>query len=158
MEASLEPRPGLPPPHEWALDPAVLVFRKVFISQIHKGILVVPFSGQLLFYLRRVPIIKVHIVGCLVSVEIRTKKITYHIDDGTGVIRCVRYLNEQQKPVQNSYVIGDLVMVKGSLEMYETNTEDYGFALKISILEEIVDQNMETYHIAATINQFRGEV
>jgi hypothetical protein len=146
----------LPPLHEWAMDPSISSFQKVFIAQIH-SILVVPYSGHQLFYLRRKPILKAHVVGIVVSIDIRPKKITYHVDDGTGVIRCVRYLNEYQIDFSLSLRIGDLVMVKGMLEMYETNTEPYGFALKVSIIGKISDPNLETFHIASTLNMFQVE-
>eukprot|EP01033_Poteriospumella_lacustris_P003613 gene3613-2605_t len=145
----------LPPPHEWALDPLCHAFRKVFIAQIHQGTETIPYSGHLLFYLRNKPLIKVHIVGCLVSIDTRPKKITYHVDDGTGVIRCVRYLNENGDFDLSPLEIGDLVMIKGSVEKYETNLEEYGFAIKVAIVEEVFDPNLESYHMAIAVKLFK---
>lgn len=155
--SSNEETSDLPPCHEWGMDPAISSFRKVFVAQIHK-IVIIPYSGHLLFYLRTRPILKVHVVGIVVCVDIRPKKITYHLDDGTGVIRCVQYLNENVAIVPTTFQISDSVTVKGVLEMYETNYEPYGFAVKVSIIAENADENYESFHIATTLKLCQEEI
>lgn len=146
-----------PPLHEWGLNPSIMSFRKVVVGQVLKDVEVVPSSGHLLFYLYRTPILKVHIVGLVVSAEIKIKRAVYHVDDGTGVIRCVKFLNENQAAPE-TFVVGQLVMVKGSLERTETNYEAYGFAVKIAIMEELLNMDLEALHMASTVSTFRSEL
>lgn len=146
-----------PPIHEWGLNPSIMSFRKVAVGQVLKDIEVVPSSGHLLFYLYRTPILKVHIVGLVVSADIKIKRAMYHIDDGTGVVRCVKFLNENQAAPE-TFAVGQLVMVKGSLERTETNYEAYGFAVKIAIMEELLNMDLEALHMVSTVSNFRSEL
>lgn len=89
------------------------------------------------------PISKAEICGIVTSVSRKAKKVIYHVDDGTGVLRCVQYLDGISECRQEAD-LGDLVSVKGSLEQAETNDEDFGFAIKIMILSIIHDPNEES--------------
>lgn len=115
------------------------------IHTIHNTVQSIERNGLLLNYLYERPISKVEIVGVVVSVDCRVKRINYHIDDGTGIIRCVKYLDG----ISNYIVpcmVGDTVDVKGMLEKFSTNDEKYGFSIRIQNIEKLLDTNMEIYH------------
>jgi RPA family protein len=130
----------------------------VSISSIKHQIKVVQSSGHLLLYFMRKPISKVHVVGLVVSIDIKAKRIYYQIDDGTEIIRCVKYLNSDYRSFDTEIQLGDLVMVKGLIEMSETNSADYGFAIKIALIETILDPNMETYHSLKTLQVIQENI
>lgn len=90
------------------------------------------------------PISKAEICGIVISINKKAKKTIYHIDDGSGVLRCVQYLDIRISESRHEADLGDLVTIKGSLEQAETSDEAFGFALKIAILSIIHDPNEES--------------
>lgn len=105
-----------------------------------------------LFYEGR-PISKVEITGILRSIDRKPKRITFHIDDGTGVIRCIKFLDEDgyfSMPGE----IGQLVLARGMLERTETNTEPYSFAIKVVMIQKLVDVDMESYQMLAAMDLY----
>lgn len=129
------------------------------IGCIHKTIQIVEEKGLICLFLHKRPIQKVEIVGIIVSLDRKLNKIIVYIDDGTGIIRAVKYLD--QSPGAPTYLfpgnIGETIIVKGNLEMYETNSDIYGFALKINIVERIEDPNIEIYHSLMCMELYDSE-
>jgi aspartyl/asparaginyl-tRNA synthetase len=118
----------------------------MLICSIKQGTTKAETSGVFLFkYLSR-PISKVEIVGIVMSLQTSFKKSIYHVDDGTGVIRCIKYMNDEKINTNFALQLGDLVSVKGTLCLAETNYEDYGFCINIATIEYANDPNMELFH------------
>lgn len=110
------------------------------------------------------PILKAEVVGIIVNVILSSKRQTYYVDDGTGVIRCVKFLSDNgnynkstitssgdiKSKVDNidatEISVGDLVSVRGMLAYSETNTDDYGIFIHIIRIETIEDSNYESYY------------
>jgi aspartyl/asparaginyl-tRNA synthetase len=115
------------------------------------------------FYYGR-PIQKVQISGVIVSLEITSKRCTVIVDDGTACIRCIKYLSGFQSQlssltdlafnvnVLDTAAVGDYVIVKGLLEKLETNSSNYEFMVKISIVEKQENPNTEIYETLSTLS------
>jgi aspartyl/asparaginyl-tRNA synthetase len=120
------------------------------------------------FYCGR-PIQKIQISGVIVSLEITSKRCTVIIDDGTACIRCIKYLSNnqlQQSSSQNlsfnvnvldTARVGDYVIVKGLLEKLETNSSNYEFMVKISIVEKQENPNTEIFEMLSTLSLIISE-
>ena len=132
-------------------------FRKLAISTIRNMVIKVESADIFLFYLCGRGISKVEIVGIVRSVQTRQKKVVYHIDDGTGSMRCVKFFNTSDATSYSAFLPGDMVAVKGILVMSETNEEDYGFCIHLSCMEIVDDPNMETFHWLSCIDLFQSE-
>ena len=51
-------------------------------------------GGLFILNLDNQPISKAEVVGVIVNILVRPKRITYHIDDGTNVLRCIKFISE----------------------------------------------------------------
>ena len=65
----------------------------MLIQCIHKNIRIKDHEGLLHFYLCNRPVVKVQIVGVVVALDRKTKRITFHVDDCTGIMRCIKFLD-----------------------------------------------------------------
>ena len=111
-----------------------------------------------LFYLNGRGISKVEMVGWIKSVQIRSKKIVYYIDDGTDLcMRCTKFLSSVDPNALTGFSPGDVVSAKGVLALSETNEEAYGFTLHLSCIEIVNDPNIEAYHWLASMHLYRTE-
>ena len=73
------------------------------------------------FYLCNRSIQRVEIVGYVTCKSIKTKKVILYIDDGSGIIQCVKFYNETdyEKSLPFANVsIGDLVSIKGRIIIF----------------------------------------
>jgi hypothetical protein len=103
------------------------------------------------FSLKGNPISKVEIVGIVVACQIRKNKILYKIDDGTAVMRCIKYISQNTdvavfETLNHYSEIGRLVSVRGTLSLLESNDDEFGFALSIMTIGSISDPNYEVFH------------
>lgn len=106
-------------------------------------------SGHYHLTLYGKPISKVQVVGIISGVDKKAKRITYHIDDGTGIIRLVQFLNTSDPTfVEPSFFAGDLVSAKGYLAISETNTEPAGVCIHLDVIEYCEEPNTELWHWA----------
>ena len=139
------------------LHSGFLSYRKLFISQIiekvetrHDN------SSQLfIFFYENQPISKIEIVGILRRYERRSKKAIFHIDDGTGVIVVVKFINDDeidQSVFRENIEIGTLLSVKGQLMKMESNTTPYDYAIKANLVDVLSDPNMELLHWTMTMS------
>lgn len=138
------------------LDPNFSSFRKFFIETIHRKIVtsenaVNVFENR---YLGRI-VTKVEVCGLVTRLQRKTKKVTVRIDDGTGVIDCIKYTDpdnlEQDATPFPHLQIGDLVTIKGDLRLLESNTENYRFHLRIKCINVLTDPNLESLYWTSTI-------
>ncbi len=113
-------------------------------------------NGLLLHYIFQRPISKVEVVGVVVSVEQKIKRCTYYVDDGTEIIRCIKYLDGMMN-FFSPVVVGDTALVKGNLEKFSTNSEDYRMGIRIAILEKLEDGNAEIFHGLSAMELYKSE-
>jgi len=156
----------LPSLNTWLLDPTYSCFRKLLIVIIKNNIVKINDNDVFLFYLCNRPISKVEIMGRIISTQFRLKKITYYVDDGTGVMRCTKFLNNNSTTSNqffstisgsSSFQVGDLVSVRGTIVLSETNGDPYGYNIHISWIELIMDDNVETYHWMCCVDLYENE-
>eukprot|EP01032_Pedospumella_encystans_P032552 gene32552-36754_t len=127
---------ALQPVEDWGRDPLFSGFRKLLIVTIRNQVKKVLANELFLLYLCGRGISKVEIVGWIMSVQIRPKKVIYYIDDGTApCMRCTKFLSSVDPLSHTSYKPGDIVSCKGVLALSETNEEEYGFSIHISCME-----------------------
>ena len=105
----------------------------------------------------------------VISIERTLKRYSVLVDDGTGCINCIKYLNPNLKANSSQGIVsfaelssnvysmeeiqvGDLVIVKGNLEKLETNFLDYQFMIKIAIIEKQDSLEMETFWMLQTMH------
>lgn len=149
----------------FGLDPLYSGYRKMFGSFIKHNLLKKRSGNAFLFYFMNRPISKVEYVGCVTKIDSRSKRIVYDIDDGTDVIRCIKYLSNIVYDTQscNSYQenhllleLGDLVVVKGLIAMCESNSEPYEVVITVSQIAKVEDPNFESLHIMSCIILFES--
>eukprot|EP01032_Pedospumella_encystans_P029809 gene29809-33650_t len=101
---------ALQPVEDWGRDPLFSGFRKLLIVTIRIQVKKVLANELFLFYLCGRGISKVEIVGWIMSVQIRPKKVIYYIDDGTApCMRCTKFLSSVDPLSHTSYKPGDIV-------------------------------------------------
>lgn len=128
----------------------------MFIGNIEKDISVSQHGCTFQFHYKRMPILKVSVMGVVVRISLKRNSVTYYVDDGTGVIRCVKYLNNPNADtfVVDHYVqMGNLVSAKGNLALSETNEDMYGFVIMLSVVDIVEDPNEEALHWLSAIKQ-----
>jgi hypothetical protein len=60
---------------------------------------------QFLFHDR--PISKVEIAGIVVNIIIQSRRISVYVDDGTGIVKCMKILNDGETyPIAKKIIIG----------------------------------------------------
>ena len=103
-------------------------------------------------------------MGIVLGVEIKDSKLTMFVDDGTAVVRCVKYTYANQiakrKSQVNSFQLlreqgykilvvpenGELVLVCGILAIQETNYDPYEYIITNIRIEVLTDPNAELLH------------
>ena len=74
------------------------------------------------FYLCNRAIQKVEVEGWVVSKVIKSNKVILFIDDGTGIVQCVKFFDdtdyEKSLPYAN-VVLGDTVSIRGRIVMFD---------------------------------------
>lgn len=127
------------------------VYRKAFIGDLKSHTVISQTAGVFVFTLRDQPIGQVEITGILVSVDVKLKRIIAHLDDGTGIVRCTKILDGISAFDTSCLVLGNLITIRGSIEMSETNYESYGLAICVQSFSEQDDANLETFHMLRTL-------
>ena len=142
---------------EWGLDPLYSSYRKMFVKHILSSVQVTEATGFFHLSLYSRPISKVEVVGIITHIEVQRARITYKVDDGTGVIRCVKFISPDNESVEGEAIrssiiaAGTLVSAKGILTLSETNVDDFGLCVQLSIFESIDEPNMEVFHWVTTM-------
>ncbi len=114
--------------------------------------------GFFVFYFMNKPIAKVEVVGVVTKIVRRAKSMIFYIDDGTELLRCTQYINQDETVMSSSIVVGDVVSVKGLVAMAETNDDDYGFCLRVSLIEAVHDPHCEVHHWLTVVQNNKAEV
>lgn len=93
-------------------------------------------------------------MGIVVSVDLRDKKQTYHLDDGTAIIRCVNYVKSSNIRTNGSLIkLGDVTSIIGRLAISESIDDPYEFMILIDSAEVVDDPNFECYHWISCMHQ-----
>lgn len=112
-------------------------------------------SGSFVFSYQKIPVSKVEIVGMVTKLMKKPKSIAYYVDDGTALIRCVQFINENDTAFGgssgNAIAVGDVVTVLGMICLAETNEDDYQHCIRVSMIEVSQDPNHEVFHWLRTI-------
>ena len=135
----------------WGLDPTYFGHRKLLCAQFSE-IVSTSCKSYLEHYYYGRPVSRVEVVGIVVDILWQKNKIVLTIDDGTGLIRCFKYINtslvETSDPLKFAD-IGAVVIVQGTLQSIETNEFAYALTVKVNNLFTSPDPNMEMYHWTA---------
>ena len=135
----------------WGLDPSYFGHRKLLCAQF-ADILSTPRGGYLEYYYYGRPVSRVEVVGVVVNILRQKNKIVLTVDDGTGLIRCLKYISasivETSDPLKFAD-IGAVIIVQGTLQSIETNEFAYGLTVKVNNLFTSPDPNVEAYHWTA---------
>ncbi len=148
------------PLQTWGLDPTFSSYHKMFIVLIRKFVEVEENNSFGIFEYRYFSrgIMKVEVVGIVSSISRKAKKLIISIDDGTGVIKCIKFLDDINESAYPSLKLGDFATVKGVLSQSEVGLSDeYGFVIHIRCLDVSDDPNMEAYHWVNTIVLHKDE-
>lgn len=97
------------------------------------------------YKLNQQPFKFVELFGYLVSVELKYSKLYLHLDDGTGVVRCI-----QSTDTSIDYSIGDAVSITGKLD-----NNDYGKCIYVNSIVKHVDLNFEIDFLELVEQTFR---
>ena len=72
-------------------------------------------------YLCKRSIQRVEVVGTIVSKAIKSEKIILYIDDGSGILQCVKFYDERDytRSLPFAHIsLGDLVSIRGRLTFF----------------------------------------
>lgn len=145
-----------PPVEEWGVDPLFLSCRKVFCGLLQNCLYYVERAKLIEMYYFGRPMSKAELVGIVVDIIRTAKRATVYIDDGTGVMPCIKFLNIHDPdagPFAPDLSIGDLVTVRGKLIYLETNKElDIALHLQVDSLDVLDDPNLEALHWASSLH------
>eukprot|EP00041_Stephanoeca_diplocostata_P008117 m.117018 g.117018 ORF g.117018 m.117018 type:complete len:313 (+) comp17183_c0_seq24:98-1036(+) len=138
---------GEPDIVSWGLDPTFWAYRKCFIGYVLTRLKpsVAVAKGFLGEYNQ--PVVRVEVGGVIVSVDPRSDKISYVVDDGTGCIPCIhwRQKNEKNEVVDTSDVsvqpLGTYVHMQGYLGLFRGNIQ-----LTVKHVVAVADPNAECCH------------
>jgi hypothetical protein len=138
---------------QWGQHPSFNSFQKLFAVQLlhHTTRIELP-NAAFGFEIYGRPIRKAEVVGIVRGISQKAKRTLVTVDDGTEVVDCLRFFDSDEIPPFQGLEIGNLVSVKGSIIMIETNTKPYGISLQIKKLEILEDPNEEILHWLAVID------
>eukprot|EP00033_Pygsuia_biforma_P001473 GCRY01001662.1.p1 GENE.GCRY01001662.1~~GCRY01001662.1.p1 ORF type:complete len:173 (+),score=3.74 GCRY01001662.1:269-787(+) len=107
----------------WGLDSLYFTFVKLPIQQVLQ--LKVTETYGTSFSFRHHPIFKVEICGIVVGTEIKSNKTRYIIDDGSGIVHCIRWrsISSFIEAPELECSLGDTVVIRGKLSHYWNNIE-----------------------------------
>jgi hypothetical protein len=137
----------------WGLDPSYSSFWKVFCRDIKHSIVRWKSGNIFSFTMFHRPVSKVEVVGVITNVVRSAKRFTAYVDDGTEVVRCVKFLNVDEQPGESdvhatlpSMTVGCLACIRGFLAASETNNDLYDNIICIKNADVLSDPNAEILH------------
>eukprot|EP00045_Choanoeca_perplexa_P002701 m.26054 g.26054 ORF g.26054 m.26054 type:complete len:288 (-) comp11655_c0_seq9:848-1711(-) len=98
------------------LDPAIFAYYRFFcidvarLQKVESGLESYQYGSRL--------VLKAHIVGYLVDIELRRSTVIYIVDDGTATCRCVKF-HPQVPDIKELKQIGTLLQIRGRLNDYQ---------------------------------------
>lgn len=106
-------------PRLWGLDPLFENKFKLNIIDVLQLIQYPNYKG--VYTLLNHAVVDVWIMGDVLSIQVKEKYTVYRVDDGTGSIRCICWMNDSRLSVPRYFDIkhGDLVTVMGRVSEYD---------------------------------------
>ena len=102
---------------EWGLDP--LFWSCARLANVEVLSLLEHPTQPGCYLLHDRPVLRAHVQGDIVSVRERQKNVTFGVDDGSAVLACVLWLNEDDADVKlDSLQLGQLVSVRGKITVF----------------------------------------
>lgn len=106
-------------------------------------------NGYFEYYLHDRPVSRVEVVGVVVEIKRSANRIVFTVDDGTGLIRCLKFLAQKMADVSDPMRhadVGSVVIVQGIMEQRDSNEFEYQITLKVNSVNPSIDPNIEAYH------------
>jgi RPA family protein len=103
------------PMTQWALDPVFYATAKLSIRAILQAPQYYDFNNIINYYGHAVA--RVEIAGIIVALRGYVDKSKMWIDDGTGVILCNKWNNNN--PATDLFEVGDFVVIRGRIHYYQ---------------------------------------
>jgi len=131
-------------------------FQRMLLASIKESTQCEERMGFYTFRYKDKPVLKVEVLGVLISLEKQEKRNTLIVDDGTATIRCIKYREQDNSAatdananislISDDIELGDTVMVQGNLVKAETNESFYDFMIFVKCVEKVEDPNVEIFH------------
>lgn len=144
-----------PPVGEWGIDPLYISYRKTFCWLLHNCVYYVHQDKLIEIYYFGRPISKVEVVGVVVNIVRTSKRATVYIDDGTGTIPSIKFLNAndtESGTFMFGLAIGQLVTIRGKLIYLETNADPYSLHLQLDSIDPLHEPNLELLHWTSALH------
>lgn len=127
-------------PRFWGLDPVFSARVKLNIADV-MALQPHPTVPEV-YCISNHPVLSVHIMGDVVSIQKKSKMAKYEVDDGSGVISCTHWYLEQDSE-EGLFIptLGQLVSVWGKLSEYRNEKQ-----LTVTTIVEHADPNVEPLH------------
>lgn len=139
---------GLPPARLWGLNALFWTHMKMFVAEIFNLQECPDYRGAYC-YARKHPVVRVQILGHIVSIDVREKLTTYGVDDGSGTIACCRWNQSDQSMDSGRELLklGQLVTVQGKISVFREQRQ-----LTVDLIYSESDPNVEVLFWLEAIN------
>lgn len=106
------------PVRYWGLNPLFWSHMKMFVKEVQSLEEYSDYKG-VYCYSKNHPVVRVEILGYIVSVDVREKLTSYGVDDGSGTIACCCWhSSDPNEDRRESYNLGQLVTVQGKISVF----------------------------------------
>lgn len=143
---------NFPTMERWGTDPLFIGCRKTFVAVLQETLFAHRRSGLIELYYFGRPVTRVQLVGTVVQLVRTEKRIYVHIDDGTGVMPCLQFLQPGAERPYEHLRVGHLASVTGELIFVETNADPYCLHIGIRSLDVLLEPNLELLHWATALH------
>lgn len=146
---------------DWGLDAQFFSSRKMLCTTVSHDVQCVSVDDHFEYYLWNRPINKVEVCGMIVDMQHMKKSMWITIDDGTSVIRCVKYFEMTNGVDESSrfrtFESGNMTIIRGTLRSLETNEFDHCIVININFIDIIEDPNLEAHHWIDSMRLYQEE-
>lgn len=147
---------------DFGLDPQYFSSRKLLCTTVTHDVQRVCVDDHFEYYLEHRPINKVEACGMIVDIQHMKKSMWITIDDGTSLVRCVKYFDVMNGVDESSRFrslhTGDMTIIRGTLRSLETNEFDHSIVIHINFIDVVVeDPNFEVHHWIDSMRLYQEE-
>ncbi|KAJ7379998.1 CST complex subunit STN1 [Desmophyllum pertusum] len=137
-----------PPVRFWGLNPLFWTHMKMFVKEV-LSLEEYPDYKGVYRYCNNQPVIRVEILGYVVSIDVREKLTTYGVDDGSGTISCCRWHSSDPSVnrTRELYNLGQLVTVQGKISVFREQRQ-----LAVDLIYPESDLNTEVLFWLEAVN------
>ncbi|CAH3188410.1 unnamed protein product [Porites evermanni] len=143
---------SLPPVRFWGLDPLFWTHIKMFVKDVYELHECADYRG-VFCYANNHPVIRVEVLGHIVSIDEKEKLTSYGVDDGSGTILCCKWhpaasdLKSTCSGNRELYNLGQLVTVQGKISTFREQRQ-----LTVDFIYAESDPNVEVLFWLEAIN------